>query len=53
MNIEHSFSGRIELPTANKFIMEAVQLVVNSMELFKDGYFDFRLRDVLQKSRNF
>jgi hypothetical protein len=41
MNIEHSWSGRSDIwGIANTFIMEAVQQLVNSMELFEQGYFD-------------
>ena len=39
-NIEHTFSGRVDIPLANTFIMESVQLVVNSISLFENGYFD-------------
>lgn len=53
MNIEHSFSGRMDIPLANTFIMEAVQLVVNSISLFKLGYFDsayYSLREAIEIS---
>lgn len=40
MNIEHSWTGRMDTSAGNTFIMEAVQLIVNSMELFELGYFD-------------
>lgn len=53
MNIEHSFSGRMDIPLANTFIMEAVQLVVNSIALFELGYFDnayYSLREAIEIS---
>jgi hypothetical protein len=40
LNIEHSWSGRMDSNLFNTFIMESVQLLVNSMELFEIGYFD-------------
>lgn len=52
-NIEHSFSGRMDVPLANTFIMEAVQLVVNSISLFELGYFDnayYSLREAIEIS---
>ena len=36
MNIEHSWTGRID--ANNAYIMEAEQLLINSMELFELGY---------------
>ena len=53
MNIEHSFSGRMDIPLANTFIMEAVQLDVNSISLFELGYFDnayYSLREAIEIS---
>lgn len=53
MNIEHSFSGRMDIPLANTFIMEAVQLVVNSISLFELGYFDgayYSLKEAIEIS---
>lgn len=53
MNIEHSFSGRMDIPLANTFIMESVQLVVNSISLFELGYFDnayYSLREAIEIS---
>lgn len=52
-NIEYSFSGRIDTPLANTFIMESVQLVVNSISLFELGYFDnayYSLREAIEIS---
>ena len=52
-NIEHSFSGRIDVPLANTFIMEAIQLIVNSIILFENGYFDaayYSLREAIEIS---
>ena len=40
-NIEHSWSGRADIMSlGNTFIMEAEQQLVNSIELFEQGYFD-------------
>ena len=39
MNIEHSWSGRIDASIINTFIMEAEQQLVNAIELFELGYF--------------
>lgn len=53
MNIEHSFSGRMDIRLANTFIMEAVQLIVNSINLFELGYFDaayYSLRPAIEIS---
>jgi len=52
-NIEHSFSGRMDTPNANLFIMESVQLLINSIELFEQGYFDcayYSLRESIEVS---
>ena len=38
LNIEHSWSGRMDTNIGNTFIMEAVQLLINSIELFEMGY---------------
>lgn len=41
INIEHSWSGRSDIfNIGNQFIMEAVQQLINAMELFEQGYFD-------------
>lgn len=40
LNIEHSWSGRLDNNVCNTFIMEAEQLLVNAIELFETGYFD-------------
>ena len=53
MNIEHSWSGRMDTNIGNTFIMEAVQLLINSIELFEMGYFDcayFSLRSAVDIS---
>ena len=53
MNIEHSWSGRMDTNIGNTFIMEAVQLLINSIELFEKGYFDcayFSLRSAVDIS---
>lgn len=52
-NIEHSFSGRMDTPYANLFIEEAVQLIINAIELFEKGYFDcayYSLREAIEVS---
>lgn len=53
MNIEHSWTGRMDTSVGNTFIMESVQLIVNSMELFELGYFDcayYSLRSAVEIS---
>lgn len=40
INIEHSWSGRIDGNICNTFIIEAEQQLVNAIELFEQGYFD-------------
>jgi hypothetical protein len=53
MNIEHSWTGRIDAMFANQFFHEAVQLIVNSVTLFEKGYFDcafYSLRQSLEIS---
>jgi hypothetical protein len=53
MNIEQSFTGRVDAWLSNTFIHESVQLVVNSINLFEMGYFDcayYSLRQSLELS---
>ncbi|MCM1296070.1 MAG: hypothetical protein NC311_11060 [Muribaculaceae bacterium] len=40
INIEHSWSGRMDTNVHNTFIMEAEQQLINAIELFEMGYFD-------------
>lgn len=40
INIEHSWSGRMDSNICNTFIMEAEQQLINAIELFENGYFD-------------
>lgn len=40
VNIEHSWSGRMDINIGNTFIMEAEQQLINAIELFEMGYFD-------------
>lgn len=40
VNIEHSWSGRMDTNICNTFIMEAEQQLVNAIEMFELGYFD-------------
>lgn len=40
LNIEHSWSGRMDGNICNTFIMEAEQQLINAIELFEKGYFD-------------
>lgn len=53
-NIENSFSGLIEDGRIiNTFILEAVQLLINAIELFENGYFDcafYSLRSAIDVS---
>ena len=40
-NVENSWSGRADVwSIGNTFVMEAEQLLINSLELFEMGYFD-------------
>jgi len=51
MNIENSFTGRLDVLFANTFIAEANKLLINSIELFEMGYFDcsfYSLRQALE-----
>ncbi|MCX5870442.1 MAG: teicoplanin resistance protein VanZ [Deltaproteobacteria bacterium] len=53
INIEHSFTGRVDAWLANTFIHESVQLIVNAINLFEMGYFDcayYSLRQSLELS---
>lgn len=50
-NIEDSFTGRADASIANTFIFEASHLIVNSLTLFEQGYFDcafYSLRQSLE-----
>jgi hypothetical protein len=52
-NIEESWTGRLDAQIANTFILEAAQLIVNSICLFEQGYFDasfYSLRQSLEVS---
>lgn len=52
-NIEYSWSCRTDINIGNTFIMEAEQLLINSIELFEMGYFDcayFSLRSAVDIS---
>lgn len=40
LNIEHSWSGKIDGNICNTFVMEAEQQLINAIELFESGYFD-------------
>ncbi len=40
LNIQYSWSGRVDINICNTFVMEAVQQLTNAIELFEDGYFD-------------
>ena len=40
LNIEHSWSGRMDTNVGNTFVMEAEQQLINAIELFEHGYFD-------------
>lgn len=53
MNIEHSWSGRVDTNIGNTFVMEAEQLLINAIEQFEMGYFDcayFSLRSAVDIS---
>jgi hypothetical protein len=53
MNIEHSWSGRMDAMYSSEFFREAAQLIVNAIVLFEMGYFDsafYSLRQALEIS---
>jgi hypothetical protein len=53
MNIEQSWTGRLDALYSNTFFREAVQLVINAITLFEKGYFDcafYSLRQSLELS---
>ena len=53
LNIEHSFTGRVDAWLSNTFIHESAQLLVNAINLFEMGYFDcayYSLRQSLELS---
>jgi hypothetical protein len=53
MNIEYSWTGRIDVMFSNNFFREAVQLIINAITLFERGYFDcafYSLRQSLEIS---
>ncbi|MBQ7718055.1 MAG: teicoplanin resistance protein VanZ [Clostridia bacterium] len=53
LNIEHSWSGRLDTNIGNTFVMEAEQQLVNAIELFEQGYFDcayYSLRSAVDMS---
>jgi hypothetical protein len=53
LNLEESWTGRMDAQISNTFILEAVQLIINSITLFEQGYFDssfYSLRQSLEVS---
>lgn len=53
LNIEHSWTGRLDAQLANTFILESNQLLINAITLFERGYFDcayYSLRQSLEVS---
>lgn len=53
INLEESWTGRMDAQIGNTFILEAVQLIINSITLFEQGYFDssfYSLRQSLEVS---
>lgn len=53
INIENSFTGRVDAWLSNTFIHESVQLIINAINLFEMGYFDcayYSLRQSLELS---
>jgi hypothetical protein len=53
VNLEGSWTGRMDALMSNTFILEAVQLLINSIALFEQGYFDsafYSLRQSLEVS---
>lgn len=53
MNIEDSFTGRLDVMFSNDFFREASQLIINAITLYEKGYFDcafYSLRQSLEIS---
>jgi hypothetical protein len=53
LNIDHSWTGRLDAQICNTFISESSQLIVNAISLFEKGYFDcayYSLRQSLEVS---
>ena len=53
LNIENSWTGRIDANLCNTFVMEAEQQLINAIELFELGYFDcayYSLRSAVEVS---
>ncbi len=53
MNIERSFTERVDALLSNTFILESAKLIVNAINLFEMGYFDcayYSLRQSLELS---
>ncbi len=53
LNIENSFTGRLDVMFSNDFFREASQLIINSITLYEKGYFDcafYSLRQSLEIS---
>lgn len=54
-NLIDSFVGRIDILFLNSFIMESEKLILNSISLFEQGYFDnacYSLRQALELANN-
>lgn len=50
-NIKKSWTGRIDANIANIFIQEAIQMIINAISVFEQGYFDcayYSLRQALE-----
>lgn len=53
--IDNTSTGRVDAMIANSFILEASQLLINSLSLFESGYFDsayYSLRTAIELSAN-
>ncbi|ELI6456089.1 hypothetical protein RRM46_002331 [Flavobacterium psychrophilum] len=48
MNIQHSFTGRLDVMFSNDFFREASQLIINAIKLYEDGYFDCAFYSIRQ-----
>ena len=51
--IEETYTGRKDTHFANAFIYESTQLIINSIKLFEEGYFDsayYSLREAIEVS---
>ena len=48
MNIQQSFTSRLDVMFSNDFFREASQLIINAIKLYEDGYFDCAFYSIRQ-----